>query len=379
MFAHIFKTRLKCLLRDKVLVFWTLLFPIILAVFFNLAFSDLNNKESFHPIDIAVIDNTQYQQNKDFKTVLEKISTDSDRTFNLTATTKEKADKLLDDNKISGYITVDKEIKLTVKQSGINQSIIKAFLDHYSQTASAVTSMIKADPSVIQKGLLDDVGKQQKYTKDVSATSAAPNNTLNYFYSLISMACLYSGFWGMREITDIQANLSTRAARVNLAPVHKLKTFLSSMCAAFVISSAEMLLFLVFLRYVLNIDFGQKTGYVVLTTLVGNLIGLSLGSFVSAIVKKSEGLKSAILLGVTMTGSFLAGMMIQQMKYIVAQNAPIISYLNPVNLLTDAFYSLYYYDTYTRYALNMGILGAFIFVFCTGTYLIIRRQKYASL
>jgi ABC-2 type transport system permease protein len=72
-------------------------------------------------------------------------------------------------------------------------------------------------------------------------------------------------------------------------------------------------------------------------------------------------------------------MMYQDMKYIIATNAPIVAYLNPVNLLTDAFYSLYYYDTYTRYALNMGILGAFIVVFCAATYMIIRRQKYASL
>jgi len=379
MFAHIFTNRLKCLLRNRVLVFWTLLFPIVLAIFFNMAFSNLNNKEIFHPIDIAVVDNTQYQQNKDFKTVLEKISTGSDRTFNLTTTTKENADKLLDDNKISGYINVDKETKLTVKKSGLDQSIIQAFLDNYSQTTSAVTSMIKADPAVIQNGLLNDIGKTQEYTKEVSGNSAAPNSTLNFFYTLIGMACLYGGFWGLKEIADIQADLSTRAARVNIAPVHKLKAFLSSMSAALFINFAELLIFLAFLRYALNIDFGQKTGFVLLTTFVGSIAGISLGAFLSAVVKKGEGIKRAVLLAVTMFGSFLAGMMYENMKYIVAQNAPIVSYLNPVNLLTDAFYSLYYYDTYTRYALDMVILGGFVLVFCAVTYFIIRRQKYASL
>lgn len=380
MFVHIFTTRIKCLLRDKGTMFWTLLFPILLAIFFNMAFSNLNKQETFSPVNIAVINNTQYQQNKDFKTVLEKISTGSDRTFNMTATTKENADKLLDNNKIDGYISVDKEMKLTVKQSGLNQSIMKAFLDNYNHTSSAITSMIKADPSVIQKGLLNDVGKTQEYTKEVSGSSAKPDNITNYFYTLIAMACLYASFFGMREVSDIQANIFTRAARINIAPVHKLKAFLYSMCAALVISFAEMMILLAFLRYVLNIDFGPKTGFVILTTFVGSLTGLSLGALVSAIVKKSEGLKVAILLGVTMIGSFLAGMMGSlEIKYLVAQNVPIVSYLNPVNLLTDAFYSLYYYDTYARYALNMGILGGFIVVFCAATYFIIRRQKYASL
>lgn len=80
-----------------------------------------------------------------------------------------------------------------------------------------------------------------------------------------------------------------------------------------------------------------------------------------------------------MTGSFLAGMMYQNMKYIVSQNVPLLSYLNPVNLLTDAFYSLYYYDSLDRYFLNIAILSIFAIIFCAGTYLIVRRRKYASL
>ena len=85
------------------------------------------------------------------------------------------------------------------------------------------------------------------------------------------------------------------------------------------------------------------------------------------------------MIGVTMVGCFLAGMMYQNMKYVVAQKVPVLSYLNPVNLLTDAFYSLYYYDTLSRYALNIGILCVFIVIFCIGTYITIRRRKYANL
>jgi len=378
MFTHIFTYRLKCLLRDKHMMFWTLLFPLVLATLFNMAFANINSNELFHPIDIAVIDNAQYQHNEDFKTVLDKTSSGNDRTFNLTKTTKENADKLLSDNKISGYINVGDEINLTVNKSGLNQSIIKSFLDDYRQTYSAVSSMIAANPAV-QQSIISDVGNRAEFTKQVSGTSAKPDNSLNYFYSLIAMACLYGGFWGMKEVNDIQANLSVRAARLNIAPVHKLKAFLYSMCATILINYAEMLILLAYLHYGLKIDFGSKSGYVLLTAFVGCVLGISLGALISAAVKTGEELKNSILIAVSMTGSFLAGMMYQNMKYIVAQNAPVLSYLNPANLLTDAFYSLYYYDTYSRYALNMGILVAFIFAFCSATYLIIRRQKYASL
>ena len=379
MFRHIFLTRLKCLIRDKQTVFWTLFFPLVLATFFDMAFSNLNNSETFHPIDIAVVQNAAYQQSTDLQSALQSASQGDDRIFNLTAVTKEEADSLLNDNKIQGYIDADPEITLVVKESGLNQNIIKAFLDNYRQTVSAVTSILKENPMAAQNGLFDAIADRQEYTKEVTGSSAQPNNVLNYFYTLIAMSCLYGGFWGMREVTDIQANLSSRAARVNTAPVHKAKVFLYSLCAALLIDFIEMLLLLAYLYFGLKIDFGNKAGFVLLTTFVGCIVGISFGAFISSLVKKGEGLKVAILIAASMVGSFLSGMMYQDMKYIIAQNVPVLSYLNPANLLTDAFYSLYYYDTYTRYALNMGALGIFAVVFCMITYLIIRRQKYASL
>ncbi|HHV99607.1 MAG TPA: ABC transporter permease [Clostridiaceae bacterium] len=378
MFAHIFVNRLKCLLRDRETIFWTMMFPLLLAVFFNLALSNLNNGEIFKAIDIAVVDDNNYQYDQYFKVALDEASKGDDRLFNLTVTSKDNAEKLLNENKIAGYIVVEEPIKLVVNKSGMNQAIIKSFIDNYMQTVSSINSILLKNPAA-QQELISSLSERQQYVKEVSGTNAEPNNILNYFYSLIAMACIYGCFFGMREVTDIQADISPLAARVNISPVHKLKAFIYSICASLVIHLFEIFILLMFLRFVLYVDFGPKTGYVLLTAFLGSVMGISFGAFVSAIVKKSENIKIAVLIGVSMTGSFLAGMMYQNMKYTIAQNAPVLSYLNPVNLLTDAFYSLYYYDTFSRYALNMGFLCIFIVIFSLGTYLIIRRRKYASL
>ncbi len=360
-------------------MFWTLFFPLLLATFFNMSLSNLNNTEAFHPIDIAVVDNDRYRQNKDFQSVLEEVSQGEDRIFNLTKTDGEKAEKLLDDGKIKAYVTVGTEIGMTVRESGLSQNIVRAFLNSYSQTSSAVASIVRENPASVKNGLIEAVSDRGEYTREVSGSSAEPNNVLNYFYSLIAMSCLYGGFWGLKEVTDIQADLSQRAARVNVAPVHKLKIFLYNMCAAILLHFSEMLVLLAYLYFGLKIDFGSKTLFVLLTTFAGSVLGVSFGAFVSALVKKGEGVKVAVLLAVSMAGSFLAGMMSEEMKYIVAQNVPVLSYLNPVNLLTDALYSLYYYDVMTRYGWNMAAVCAFALLFCLGSYFMIRRQKYASL
>jgi len=386
MFAHIFSYRLRCLLRDKETFFWTLLFPLLLAVFFQLAFSSLSKAEVFKPIAIAVVDDVNYQSNYSFKRALEEVSQGDDRLFNLTTASRERCDQLLNNNSIEGYIFVEntentiaeKQIKLVVKESGLNQNIIKSFIDSYLQTQSAVNSIIQMNPAK-QQELLKSLAERKQYLAEVSPSRAEPDNILNYFYTLIAMACLYGSFLGMREITDIQADISALAARINTAPVHKLYALLSSMSASLLVHLTEMALLLVFLRFVLQVDFGPRTGLVLLTTVIGSFTGVFFGAFISALVKKSEGVKVAVMLSVIMTGCFLAGMMFQNMKYIVSQKAPLLSYLNPVNLLTDAFYCLYYYDSLSRYALNMGILCIFTVFFCVATYSIIRRRKYASL
>lgn len=378
MFSHIFKYRMKCLLRDKETVFWTLAFPIVLALFFNLALSGINDQETFRAIDVAVVNDEEYQKDEIFQSVLQEVSTGESPLFNLHVVIKEQAEKMLEDNEVAGYLMAGSPVTLSIKQSGLNQSIIRSFTDYYVQNMATVASIVQKDLGALDS-LVNDIENQVTYIKEVSATSAEPNNILSYFYSLIAMACFYGGLQGSRDVSDIQANNTDTAARLNLAPVHKMKTFLTYMSASLLIHYVKMLILLLFLRFVIRVDFGNKLGFVMLTTFVGSIVGLSFGSFVSALLKKSEGAKVAVLIGVSMFLSFLSGMMYQGMKYIIQEKAPLLSYLNPLNLLTDAYYSLYYYDTYSRYVENMLYLAVFIPVFCIGTYLIVRRRKYANL
>mgnify|MGYP001482772734 FL=1 len=378
MFLHIFTYRLKCLLRNRENIFWTLLFPLILATLFYFAFSNLNSAEAFSAIDIAVVDNEQYRKDENFKAALEKASTGNDRLFNVSVVSGEKADEMLMNSEIDGYIIVDWPIRLVVSKSGMKQTIIKTFIDNYMHTFSAVSTLMSETPDKIQN-LAYILNNRINYVREVSGTTSEPNNILLYFYSLIAMTCFYGGFWGMREVSDIQADISAVAARVNTAPVHKLKTFLYNSFASVIIHLSEMFIMLAYLVFVLDIDFGQKSFYVLLTVFIGSLAGFYFGAFISAIVRKQEGLKVGIMVSVTMICTFFAGMMNQDIKYIISRKAPLLAYLNPISLLTDAFYALYYYDTLTRFFSNIAVLAVFTAAFCTGTYLIIRRQKYASL
>lgn len=379
MFTHIFINRLKVLLRDRSLIFWTLAFPIILGTFFNLALGNINSGEDFKSIKIAVVENEEYKKDEGFKETLKQVTQGEDPLLDLTMVTNESEGKaLLNESKVDGIIVIKDSIELIVLKSGINQNIVRNFLDSYQQTISSANHILSENPKAAYE-FFDNVESREAYIKEVSLTSQEPDNVLNYFYTLIAMACFYASIFGNDEITKIQANLSPLAARINIAPVHKFKTLLASMSASFLISFLELLALLAFTIFILGVDYGTKTGLVVFTILIGSIAGVSFGALISATVKKDENLKIGILMGVTMTGSFLAGMMYQDMKYIISKYVPVLSYLNPVNLLTDALYSLYYYDTLTRYAINMVCLIVFIMLSWFVTYILIRRRKYASI
>ncbi len=72
-------------------------------------------------------------------------------------------------------------------------------------------------------------------------------------------------------------------------------------------------------------------------------------------------------------------MMSVGVKDMINENAPFINYINPVALIMDGLYSLYYYDDYNIYYTSIIFLLIFSFVMMVLSYLFIRRKKYDSI
>jgi len=356
-------------------MFWTFMFPILLATLFNLAFANLSSSDNFKKVNVAVVQNEELDQNPAFTQALDG----ADDLFVVKYTTQDEAAALLSDHDIDGYINFDTDLNLVVNQSGLNQTIIRGFLDDFKQSSSTITTIATQKPSALENGNLEGISSRAEYLKAVSASQSNPDPVVNYFYTLIAMTCLYGGFLGVKEVVAIQADLSDVGARINLAPTNKLTVFLASIMAATTVQLLELLILLAFIIRVLGISFGDQLGYIALTCAVGSLTGVTFGTCIAAIIKKGEGLKIGILIGSTMIMCFLAGMMSANIKYTVMTKAPILGYLNPANLITDSFYALYYYNTHTQFFADILLLCGFTLLFSSVTYFVLRRQKYASL
>ena len=113
--------------------------------------------------------------------------------------------------------------------------------------------------------------------------------------------------------------------------------------------------------------------------MVGNLAGIALGVVIASIFRVSEGAKTGITIAVTMFFSVFSGMMGVTLKYVIDKNVPIINKLNPVNMITDGLYSLYYYNTLDRYFRDIIYLIIFIIICLLISFVSLRREKYDSI
>lgn len=394
MFINNFKYSFKVLIRNKGLIFWTFAFPILLGLFFYLAFSDIENKENFKQIDIAVIENKEFQNDEFYKEAIKELSdkNNSSRIFNTKYVSKKDAEEKLKNKKISGYLEFTNDnVNITVNSSGVNETIIKYVVSEIKSDKKIMNDLVRREVIKSQNNSYDKIINYEEIynnvikilNEDNVKLNNISNKNLSYtmieYYTLIAMACLYGSMLSMYITNFKLANMNSVGKRMSLSPTSKTKLLLSSLLSSYLVQLIGLILLFIFTIFVIKVDYGNNLPLVIALSLVGSLSGLTLGVFVASKFKVSEGSKIGILISVIMLGSFLSGMMGITTKYVIDKNIPIINKLNPVNMITDGLYSLYYYNTLDRYYFNIISLVIFSIIMMILSINSLRRQKYDSI
>ena len=379
MFLHNFKYTLKTLLKNKVLIFWTFIFPIIMGTFFNMAFKDISKNEKLKIIDIAVIETNE---NTTYMNAIKELSDENnkDRLFNTKYVKKEEAQELLQNKEITGYIEIENDnIKITCQTNGINETILKNVMDEIEQKSTIINNLIEEQ---IKENNIDYEKINEIINREVKVNDISKNK-IDYvvieFYTLIAMTCLYGGILSMFTINQKLPNMNNIGKRISISPIKKKIIILSSLLASYLVQLIGLLLLFIYTIFIIKVDYGNNIKLIILLSMVGSLTGLSLGLALATILKANENTKTGILIGITMLGCFLSGMMGISMKYIIDKNVPFINRINPAAIITDGFYSLYYYDTLNRYWFNIISLLIISLILILISINSLRRQKYDNI
>ena len=372
---HLIKYNLLVKVKNFATTFWPLIFPLLLGTMFYFAFGNIDDAD-FETVQVGIV--KEEEPDTLFLMFLDQVENNGNHLIAAQELSGTAALAKLENEEISGIYYVGKAPSLTVAANGIPQSILQSVLTSYETGKSTIRQIVRTHPSGLWKGIQKMLNQQEPITQ-VSLGGHTINGTVQFFYALIAMTCLYGCFIGFGSAITLQANITALAARRCVTPTHKLKLILSEQIASFLLGYFDVIVLLVYLRYILKLDFQGKIGPMLLISFFGSLIGVSIGIFVGSFGKMKEGVKIGIILGISMICSFLSGLMNNTMKDIVEKNAPFINRINPAALISDAFYCINVYDDLERYYRNLITLAVMSVVLVTASFLLIRRESYDSI
>ena len=375
MFWHNFKYELKCAFRNKEFLFWLICFPIILGFFFKIAFSNIYEEQiKFDAVPTAIV---QTEANEVFDAVIDEVSGGKDALFEITRCDEEKALEKLENGDVFAVIYAD-NLSMTVRKEGIEQTIVKSFLDQYRTQESVIMDTLQNNPEALED-VMAAFEVSEICNENVKLTDASMDDTVQYFYNLIAMVALFGSMTGIHISMINQGNLSAIGARKCISPTHRFVSDVSAIIASCLAQAVCIVIAVTYVVYVLGVDFGNKVPYVYLAGVIGGCMGVSLGFFVGSLGRLKEGVKVGIVMAVSMFSCFLSGLMVSNMKSLISLAAPWFNNINPATVISDAFFCLNIYDDFEKYTIKILTMLGMTALFTVLGFLVTRRRKYASL
>lgn len=391
---NVFKGALMVLTRKRGLFIWSLAFPILLSTMFMLMFANLDDATAFDPVATAVVADAHYDEATAFSSVIDELGEEGDdqlldiRTF----ATVDEARNALTAGEVIGIVSVEADgtPKLAVSPNSgglgveqIGRTILDTVMNTYVRNADLLASLAADNPlALADPDLVEEALTHGNATVQVSLTHSTPVQSVRYYYALLGMAALFCGQVGMLAICETQPNLTPLGARRAIGATSRGKTLVATLAASWAISFACLLVAFLFIRFVVGVDFAGREGMCVVAIAVAALFATSLGTLLGSLPKVGFGVKTGLLTGLTCLLSLFAGLYGEPCMDLadqIAREAPVLAAVNPAKVVTDAFYSLYYYDSLVPFAEKAGILLIMTVVLFAVSALFVRRQRYASL
>ncbi len=335
--------------RDFGFLFWGLLYPVILVTFFHIAFSGITNIQ-YDDINIGI------EKDNPIVPVFKSIDM-----VNIKEVSKTKADEKLEKGLIDGFI--DKDLNIMVRNSGINQTVIKEIVEQMKQMSSLNQPMESYDFTVDYI-----IGEKQE-----------ANGILVIFYSMIAMVSAYSVFAGIETVSFAQGNLTNVGARLNITPLKKRDFLISGTIVALILNLLSNGILLLFMRFVLKMDLFTEIKYSLIFIVLGNLFGVSLGIFIGASNKQSVGVKTMISIAATLFLSFLSGLMSPDIKIMLDKNVPILGKINPIAIISNNLYRVNLLENTRDVGMGMLILVTYSIILIFASYMFLKERDYDSI
>lgn len=393
-----FKYTVLSIVRERGVVFWVILFPIILATLFNVMFKGMDEGAFELPtIPVAIVDASEGNAGDSFDATMDALSDKKDGEALLAPVyvkSPDEAYRMLKNGETIGTITLDADgwpsLELSpgsgnvgVSMEQVKRTVLADVVDDFCRSRAAAEDIIANDPTALANPkVIDSFTERTEYTSALSITHSKTKEYVRYFYALLGFAALMAAMVGLTAVGAIQPNISPLGARRVLGGTGRSRMLVGAIAASWVISFSALLVAFAYIRFVLGVEFGGREGACVLGLAVAAFMATSLGALIGAIPAIPYSAKGGVLTGLTCLLSLFAGLYGTPALHLadqIAHDAPWAATINPAKQVTDLFYSLYVYTDMEPFFQTICALLVITLCFSLAAALFMRRQRYASL
>ena len=377
----VFSYQVLRLLRDRVLLVWTLGFPIVMSLMFMAMFSNLDKNFEATPISFGVVQDEAYRAAPGLDSVIEQISADdADPRLitKVTHSTASEAQAAAKRGDTDGYLAVeDGDPVLHVTQKGNEAEttqVLRVVMDSYTQKRAELETVFKAGVPPEQTTPLQ---VNHSFTHSISVTPSPVKPATRYYFALLAFA---SGMGMTVSIVTVQSIMATSplGARRTLAGLPRWKVLTSTLAASWMCVLACLLIAFTFIATVVGVDFGPHVLLCLVAIGVSSLMTSAAGAALGTFGKMGVGMVSAINCLLSLFTGFY-GPSAQSLADSVELHAPLLAQVNPLWQAARCFYGLLYYDSLAPFARSCAVLLVMTCLFLTIALIRARRMNHEHL
>lgn len=408
-----FKYQVIGMLRDKVLMVWSLGFIIVLSLIFMAMFSNLQDSYEPSAQPFGIVQDDAYDAAPGFDACIRGISDEDAETRLVEPTFFANADDAraaAKNGDVVGYIDVEDDTPtLHVTAEGndsVTIMVLRAVLDAYVETRAQYRAILSGDMTwAIEQGVIDpttlasftqtgsDVdadafmssvidglaGRQDRIAiEKAQVTHQEVDASVRYYFSLLAFACGMGMTFSMIAIRNLCANTSALGARQTMAGMPRWKMLVSCLAASWACIMGCLLAAFLFLKFFVGVDFGSRQVLCIVVLGVSSLMSCAAGAVFGTMRTMTTGMISGITCLLSLfTG--LYGTAAQKLADFVEATVPVLSWANPLWESTHGFFSLLYYDTLGPFAQNCAAMLGMAAIFMIIALARMRRMSYEHL
>ena len=377
----VFSYQVLRLLRDRILLVWTLGFPIVLSLIFMAQFSNLNEAYEANPMSFGVVQDKAYRADPGLDAVVKRISADDADPHlitKVTHSTASEAEAAAKRGETNGYLAVENGepvLHVTQKGNGAETTrVLRVVIDSYTQRRAEYKSLIKEGTAPERLAALET---DQSFTHSLSVTPSPVKPETHYYFALLAFACGMGTTVATVAVKGIMA-VSPVGARQTLAGLHRWKVLTATLAASWVCVFACLVVAFAFMALVVGVDFGPHVLLCLVAigvcSLMASAVGAALGTLARLEIGMISGFTSLLSL---FTG--LYGPASQSLASSIEQHAPLLAQANPLWQTARCFYGLLYYDSLAPFARSCAVLLGMTCLFLTIALIRARRMTHEHL